>query len=87
MGRATYKCLDDLIAEGMDPKVRRHPEETAAYLKSIHKKEKLEDITVEEIMTSQPWQSNDHCLKSLFSQIPDTKALRLRDRYKELTTQ
>ena len=55
MGRATYKCLDDLIAEGMDPKVRRHPEETAAYLKSIHKKEKLEDITVEEIMTSQPW--------------------------------
>jgi len=36
MKRAQYKCLDDLIAEGLDPKVKQHAEETELYIKTIH---------------------------------------------------
>jgi hypothetical protein len=36
MKRATYKCLDDLISEGLDASVNKNKEETAMYLKTIH---------------------------------------------------
>jgi hypothetical protein len=43
---ATYKCLDDLIAEGLDPKFSIHSEEIINYLKTIHHKESLSAVTI-----------------------------------------
>jgi hypothetical protein len=76
MGRANYKCLDDLLQQGLDPNVKRNPEETELYLNTIHRKERLDQVSTKDIMTREPWQANDRCLKSIFSKIPDTKALR-----------
>lgn len=75
MKRAQYKCLDDLIAEGLDPKVKQHAEETELYIKTIHQKDTLKEVTTEDILKREDWQANNHCLKSLFSKIPDTRSL------------
>ncbi len=76
MGRADYKCLDDLLAQGLNPDVKKNPEEMELYLNTIHRKNKLEEVSTKDILTREPWQANGRCLKSLFSKIPDTKALR-----------
>ena len=53
--RASYKCLDDLIGEGLDPKVRMNVEKTAQYMKTIYGKESIGDIKTEDILKSEPW--------------------------------
>lgn len=55
MKRADYKCLDDLLEEGLDRNVLRNPEDTALYLNTIHRKNKLEDVTTADIMTRETW--------------------------------
>jgi hypothetical protein len=87
MGRADYKCLDDLLAQGLNPNVKQNPEKTELYLNTIHRKNKLADITTKDILTRETWQANDRCLKSLFSKVPDTKALRALQYQKGLSTQ
>lgn len=86
MKRADYKCLDDLIAEGLDPKVKEKAEETGLYIRTIHAKDSVADVKTEDILKREPWQANPHCLKSLFSKIPDRRALLKGQLYKGLTT-
>ena len=81
LGLANYKTLDDLLQEGVDPKVTENMEKTAEYLKIIHRKESINDITVEEILKREPWQANKKCLKSLFSKASDTKILNAKDSF------
>lgn len=45
MKRANYKCLDDLVSDGLDPKVKEKAEETALYIKTIHRKETVQEIS------------------------------------------
>lgn len=42
--RANYKCLDDLIDEGLDPSVKRNIEEMGHFIKTIHMKDSVRDI-------------------------------------------
>lgn len=79
MKRADYKCLDDLLEQGLDRNVLRNPEDTALYLNTIHRKNKLEDVSTADILTRETWQANARCLNSLFSKIPDTKLMRRRE--------
>jgi len=83
--RANYKCLDDLIAEGLDPKVKKNAARTAEYLRTIHGKQALGEIETEAIFKREPWQGNNHCLKSLFYK-PGTQGVVEEKKYKELTS-
>ncbi len=87
LGLADYKTLDDLIQEGVDPKVKENMEQTAEYIKTIHRKESLQDVTLKDILKREPWQANNQCLKSLFQKVPDTKLLKSKDAYKDLSPQ
>jgi len=55
MGRAEYKCLDDLLAQGLNPDVKKNPEEMELYLNTIHRKNKLEEVSTKDILTREPW--------------------------------
>jgi hypothetical protein len=43
-------------------------------------------VTTEDILKREDWQANNHCLKSLFSKIPDTRVLLQSKQYKGLST-
>ena len=43
-------------------------------------KDSLHDITVKDILTREPWQANNQCLKSLFSKVPETARAALKSR-------
>lgn len=60
-------------------------EQTAEYIKTIHRKDSLHDVTLKDILKREPWQANNQCLKSLFQKVPDTKLLKSKDAFKDLS--
>ena len=56
MKRASYKCLDDLIEDGLPHSILENLDQTERYLKMIHGKDNMGDISIEMLTRlSEPW--------------------------------
>ncbi|CDW81222.1 UNKNOWN [Stylonychia lemnae] len=83
MQRATYKCLDDLIQDGLHPSILQNLDQAGKLIQMIHGKDSINDISIKELTSlDKPWQSNPHCLRSLFQseQADERQALQKEQR-------
>lgn len=59
MKRATYKCLDDLIQEGLDPSIVKDLDKAEKLIRMVHGKDNMKEVSVKELTSlNEPWHSN-----------------------------
>eukprot|EP00347_Sterkiella_histriomuscorum_P021619 403333348 len=74
MRRATYKCLDDLVQDGLHLTIIQDLDQAEKLIKMIHGTDSIKDVSISDLtQLNKPWQSNPHCLRSLFQETQNGK--------------